>query len=171
MTASALRAPALLRSMVDEGGHAVQTEHAGRICARTLIQLDGDVLTFIDPAHLDDEALLERHFERVAAVVAELKLVGSNLAKGLQVLMWAGPVSEVAMLTRSALADGAFSWGEALWQGGYGVGPALLTATGVGVRLYVRRKLKRGIRKGVRKTLRHGAKAAARRVAAAFKGG
>ena len=54
LRAPALRAPALLRSMVDEGGHAVQTEHAGRVCARTVIQLDGDVITFVDPAHLDD---------------------------------------------------------------------------------------------------------------------
>lgn len=166
-----LRAPALLRAMLDEGGHAVETKADGRVRLRTLIQLDGDVMTFVHPDSLGDAALLDRHFERVATVLAELRLVGTRLSHVLRGLMWLGPVSEVALLTREALGDGEFHWGEALWQGGYGVGPALLTAGSVAARLYLRDRLKRRFRKGLRRTVRGGVKAGLRRLAARFTGG
>ncbi|MCB9526532.1 MAG: hypothetical protein H6702_24590 [Myxococcales bacterium] len=170
-----LRAPALVRQMLDEGGHAVETLADGQICLRTVIQLDGDVLTFVRPDKLTDAALHDRHFERVAAVLAELKLLGTGLSKVLRGLMWLGPVAEVALLTREAVGEGEFHWGQALWQGGYGMGPALLTAGGLATRLYLRRKLIRsfraGMRRTVRDTVRGGVKAAARRFAARLKGG
>jgi hypothetical protein len=77
-----------LWSLLHEGGLAVETQSAGKLALRTLLQLDGDRLTFValrilEPLSPEDRRLLAvRHADAVRA-----RSVGM-LADGRTVLPW-----------------------------------------------------------------------------------
>ncbi len=143
-----------LRSMADDGGRLVVTPASGPTQARTLIQLDGDILTFFTPEAIDDPALVAAHFDRVAAAITELGLLGTRLAKALQALTWSGPVLQAWLLAKDAIGDEPFSLGDALWQGGWGLLPASLSAAGLTLRAQARGTLKRKIRGRVKRSVK-----------------
>jgi len=101
-----------VRALFRDGGLAIETPAdagAGEpLRARTLIQPDGDVLAFVDPAALEDPDLVRRHVacvreaqERLAAWLASLRLA-SRIVLRLAILGSAG-----AGLARAIDAEGA----------------------------------------------------------------
>ncbi len=101
-----LGADALFRAAAD-GGLVVATSRGGAVMLRSVIQLDGDIITFVREDLPRDAALAAAHFERVGRSLKELIASVNRLLAGL-IALPTGVL--VAATLPDALAGEAAAW-------------------------------------------------------------
>ncbi len=74
-----------------DGGLEVTSRSGGQVMLRSLIQLDGDILTFVSPDLPRDAVLAKAHFRRVGRSLADL-IAGLNRLLATLVALPAGAV-------------------------------------------------------------------------------
>ena len=139
----AYEAPTQDLSAFWRGGLCVETPAAPgeALLAKTLIQADGDVITWWR-TDLGAEAYTRHRRAVERAVVGLLPFRRSWRLLGW--LRWLGVGSELALIGLELLRDGGRDGlGELLWQAGWLPGAAFITAIGVGGRWLIRRALGR----------------------------
>ncbi|MGF1640467.1 MAG: hypothetical protein ACFCUO_05910 [Rhodospirillales bacterium] len=101
-----------LTAMFADGGAVVTTpEHSGEgtpLFARTVIQFDGDTVTFVAESGVGDGTALERHFGRVEALLADVdRLRRQVLARVLATILMLPSVWSVVLFFADADCDWA----------------------------------------------------------------
>jgi len=120
---------ALAAELLRDGGIVVETVGTdGAIWLRTLWQIDGDSVTWCVPQLRDDPYLVEVHFARIGARVAELEAAIEGVANDLQTA--AGRAKVVARIVAAA---GSMGGGVSLPSGWWLAMAWSAVTAGVGV--------------------------------------
>lgn len=81
----------ILREMLKTGGFLVTSPQVGddtdEIHARTLLQIDGDIVTSIAKTNVHDDEVIKEHFDRVSRVVTQLDNFRRDALMGLNVVV------------------------------------------------------------------------------------